>query len=511
MVTSGSSVAAAGSTEPIVPTKALPVSAAAPEADVIARAAGVLRSGGLVAFPTETVYGLGAIALNPIAVARIFAAKGRPAGNPLIVHVADATDAERLVTAWPEAAARLTERFWPGPLTLVLPKSRAVPNIVTAGGPTVAVRVPAHPVALALLRAIGLPIAAPSANRSTCLSPTRAEHVLRDLDGRIELVLDAGPTSGGLESTVLDLTTKPPRLLRPGLVAPGEIEAVIGTITRAAQETTEEQQQSPSPGMMARHYTPSAPLETVSDDGWGRVKALCRSGQKVGWLTFATPAKRNLHRLICIVMPRDPSAYAARLYAVLHGLDVHGVERIVAALPPDTEDWLAVRDRLRRAAVAPKAVFQKTQAQPENSSVTTTKLLIAGGDAPDRAALPSLAAGVVQLLEGDERHLEVRYHDGPERNRCWVLPREYAQDLVRWWVEQGRTQIPRGGLLPEQSFGRIFVSLLSHTQVYFRGSDALGRPNITGYQFPRAVVETLASHFHDRRSGADTEAIGDTR
>jgi L-threonylcarbamoyladenylate synthase len=342
-------------------TKVLRISAAAPEADVIARAAGVLHSGGLVAFPTETVYGLGAVALYPTAVAGIFTAKGRPAGNPLIVHVATATDAERLVADWHEAATRLAERFWPGPLTLVLRKNSAVPDIVTAGGPTVAVRVPAHPVALALLRAIDLPIAAPSANRSTCLSPTRAEHVLRDLDGRIELVLDAGPTSGGLESTVLDLTTTPPRLLRPGLVAPGEIEAVIGTIARAAQGTTEEQQQLPSPGMLARHYTPIAPLETVPDDGWGRVKFLCQSGQTVGWLTFDAPATRSPHGLISIVMSRDPSAYAARLYAVLHGLDDRGVERIVASLPPDTEEWLAVRDRLHRAAVAPKAVFQKTR------------------------------------------------------------------------------------------------------------------------------------------------------
>jgi L-threonylcarbamoyladenylate synthase len=503
METSGSRVVAAPSIELTMSTKVMPISAAAPEADVIAHAARVLHSGGLVAFPTETVYGLGAVALNPTAVARIFAAKGRPAGNPLIVHVADATDAERLVTAWPEAAARLAERFWPGPLTLVLPKSCAVPDIVTAGGPTVAVRVPAHPVALALLRATGLPVAAPSANRSTCLSPTRAEHVLRDLDGRLELVLDAGPTSGGLESTVLDLTTQPPRLLRPGLVAPGEIEAVIGTIARAAQGTTEVQQPLPSPGMMARHYSPSAPLETVSNDGWGRVKSLCRSGQKVGWLTFATPAtpeKCSLHGLTSIVMPRDPSAYATRLYAVLHALDDHGVERIVVALPPDTEGWLAVRDRLRRAAVTPKAVFREPQVQPEKemSCVTTDELMIAGGDAPGAAAppeLPSPAAGVVLLLDGDERHLDVRYYDGPETSRRWLLPREYAEDLVRWWVEHGCAQAPRGGLLSEQGFGRIFVSLLSHTQVYCRGSNVLGGPNITGYQFPRAVVEALASHL----------------
>ena len=334
-------------------TEILPINATAPEATVIARAAHVLRSGGLVAFPTETVYGLGAAVGNAAAVARIFETKGRPAHNPLIVHVAGVAHAEKLVTAWPEAAARLAERFWPGPLTLVLPKSPAVPEIVTAGGPTVAVRVPAHPVALALLKATGLPLAAPSANRTTRLSPTRAEHVLRDLDGRIELVLDAGPTSGGLESTVLDLTTRPPRLLRPGLVTPAEIKAVLGTITRVARGTAEAQEPLPSPGMMARHYAPNARLETVSDDGWGRVQFLCRSGQKVGWLTFAMRAEQSLRGLICMVMPRDPIAYAAQLYAVLHALDDHGVERIVAAIPPDTEEWLAVRDRLRRAAFVP--------------------------------------------------------------------------------------------------------------------------------------------------------------
>src|SRR5262249_34494837 len=160
-------------------------------------------------FPTETVYGLGANALNAEAVARIFAAKGRPTANPLIVHVAEPSAARALVAAWPPAAERLAERFWPGPLTLVLPCGPAIPNIVTAGGPTVAVRMPAHPVARALISAAGVPLAAPSANRSTRLSPTRAEHVLRDLDGRIDLVLEGGPTPGGVESTVLDLGTNP--------------------------------------------------------------------------------------------------------------------------------------------------------------------------------------------------------------------------------------------------------------------------------------------------------------
>src|SRR5437660_12869477 len=177
------------------------------EPAAIAEAAAVLRRGGLVAFPTETVYGLGGNALDPAAVARIFAAKGRPATNPVIVHVADAAGVPLVAAAWPDPAARLAARFWPGPLTLVLPRRPEVPDVVTAAGPTVAVRVPAHPVARALLRAAGVPVAAPSANRSSELSPTTAEHVLRGLGGRIDLILDAGPCPGGIESTVLDLTS----------------------------------------------------------------------------------------------------------------------------------------------------------------------------------------------------------------------------------------------------------------------------------------------------------------
>ena len=331
-------------------TAVLPVNPAEPEAGVIARAAAVLRAGGLVAFPTETVYGLGANALDPAAVARIFAAKGRPATNPLIVHVAEPGEALRVAAAWPEAAARLAERFWPGPLTLVLLRRATVPDAVTAGGPTVAVRLPAHPVARALIRAAGVPLAAPSANRSTQLSPTRAEHVLTGLDGRLDLLLDGGPTAGGLESTVLDLTRTPPRLLRPGLVTPGEIEGVLGGISRAAPAGAVSGEPLPSPGMLRRHYAPRAVLECVEDDGRARVEELCRTGVAVGWLALADGPDAPDAGVQKIVMPRDPKAYARSLYAVLHSLDARGVGRIVVALPPDTEDWLAVRDRLRRAA-----------------------------------------------------------------------------------------------------------------------------------------------------------------
>jgi L-threonylcarbamoyladenylate synthase len=324
-----------------------------PAPDMIARAAVILGAGGLVAFPTETVYGLGANALDVAAVARIFAAKGRPAANPLIVHVPNAVAATGLAASWPDAAARLAQRFWPGPLTLVLNKNTQVPDIVTAGGATVAVRVPAHPVALALLKAAGVPLAAPSANRSSELSPTSAEHVLRGLAGRIDMVLDAGPTSGGLESTVLDVTTSPPRLLRPGLIAPTDIETIIGPLIRPEREPSALGPLVPrSPGMLGRHYAPRAPLECVSDDGSDRVAELCRQGLRVGWLTVASQKAKKVPdaHVMLRTMPSDPPAYAAELYAALHELDHAGVDRIVVVLPPSSEEWLAVHDRLRRAS-----------------------------------------------------------------------------------------------------------------------------------------------------------------
>jgi L-threonylcarbamoyladenylate synthase len=314
----------------------------------ITRAADLLRRGGLVAFPTETVYGLGASALDPAAVARIFTAKGRPSNNPLIVHLAGAGEVARVAADWPEAAALLAQRFWPGPLTLVLPRGPAVPDAVTAGGPTVAVRVPAHPVARALLVAAGVPLAAPSANRSNRLSPTLAEHVLRDLGGRIDLILDGGPTAGGIESTVLDLTTRPPRLLRPGLIAPAELEAVLGPVARP-QPADAQTQALPSPGMLARHYAPRTLLECVVD-GRARVEELRAAGVRVGWVTCGAPEGPDLPDVLVVPLPADPAAYAAQLYAALHRLDDASLERIVVTGPPDGEEWLGVRDRLRRAS-----------------------------------------------------------------------------------------------------------------------------------------------------------------
>lgn len=321
-----------------------------PDAEVLNKAAEILRSGGLVAFPTETVYGLGANALDENAVQKIFEAKCRPAHNPLIVHVHDAASAKALAIDWPEVAQRLAETFWPGSLTLVVRKKPCVPDIVTASGDTVALRMPSHPVALALLASAGIPVAAPSANRSTRLSPTTAEHARRDLEGRIDMILDGGPASGGLESTVLDVTARVPRLLRPGLVTPAQIEAVIGPIEIPPHERDKQTREIlRSPGMMEKHYAPRTPLECIHEDSWKRVDELLQQGLRVGWLIFEDSGKGHPH-LKKIVLPAAAEAYAARMYAALHELDDAGVDRIVVAAPPQKEEWLAVRDRLRRAS-----------------------------------------------------------------------------------------------------------------------------------------------------------------
>jgi L-threonylcarbamoyladenylate synthase len=334
-------------------TQVILVDPADPQPEIIAHAAAILRSGGLVAFPTETVYGLGANALDASAVARVFAAKGRPAHNPLIVHVPEAASVSRIAADWPEAAARLAVHFWPGPLTLVLPKRSDLPDAVTAGGPTVAVRVPVNAVALALLRAANLPVAAPSANRSSELSPTRAEHVLRGLDGRIDLILDGGRTSGGIESTVVDVTCSPPRLLRPGLIGPMELERVIGPLSRGAVPAAGSGKALTSPGMLPRHYAPRTRLVCEESGARERVAALAKSGQRVAWIPFEASGADAPPGVTVVRLPTDPAGYAARLYDVLHELDDAGRDVIVVELPPASDEWLAVRDRLRRAASAP--------------------------------------------------------------------------------------------------------------------------------------------------------------
>ena len=241
----------------------LSVDPRSPDPDAIAAAAAVLRAGGLVAFPTETVYGLGADALDPAAVRRIYEAKGRPAFNPIIVHVASIEHARRLARHWPAHATRLAERFWPGPLTLVVPKGTIVPDIVTAGLDAVGIRVPAHPVALALIRAADLPVAAPSANRFTQLSPTSADHVAQALGDRVDVLLDGGPASVGIESTVVDLTGPMPRLLRPGMISIASLEEVVGPVERDIAEPAGEAPRL-SPGQVERHYAPRATLQLLS-------------------------------------------------------------------------------------------------------------------------------------------------------------------------------------------------------------------------------------------------------
>jgi len=316
----------------------------------VREAAEVLRGGGLVAFPTETVYGLGAHALDPAAVERIYRAKGRPAYNPLIVHVATVDAARALSSAWPEAADRLAERFWPGPLTLVVPKAGSVPEAVSAGLETVGLRIPAHPVAQALLAAAGIPVAAPSANRSAHVSPTTAEHVRRSLGGAVDLVLDAGPTPVGIESTVLSLASPVPTVLRPGTISVDALRAVLGEVRVGGGEAGGDAAR-PSPGMLDRHYAPAAEVRLF--DPGAREAALAKASwaagedRRIGVIAFAPAAAPATH---VVEMPADARAYAARLYAALHEIDAAGCEVVWIEQVPDAPAWAGVRDRLKRAA-----------------------------------------------------------------------------------------------------------------------------------------------------------------
>jgi L-threonylcarbamoyladenylate synthase len=296
------------------------------------QAAQLIREGRLVAFPTETVYGLGANALDESAVERIFLAKGRPSTSPLIVHVDSVEMARSLVAAWPEAAEILARRYWPGPLTLVLPKNARIPGVVTAGLDTAGLRMPAHPVALGLIREAGVPIAAPSANRFTELSPTTAEHVRKSLGSAVDMILDAGPAAVGLESTVLSLAGDP-ELLRPGMVSREEIEALIGPVRVAGGPGKGAHR---SPGMHLKHYSPRTNLVVVEG---GELPA--GRGAYL-WIERAHNAAR------CVQMPAGAREYAARLYGVLHQLDTEGFDWIAVERPPAGPEWAAIDDRLRR-------------------------------------------------------------------------------------------------------------------------------------------------------------------
>ena len=330
-----------------------------PDPSAIAWAADCLRRGGLVAFPTETVYGLGAHALDRAAVRRVFEAKGRPVNDPLIVHVGSADRMDTLVLRVPETARALAARFWPGPLTLVLPRSPLVPDEVTAGLDTVAVRVPAHPVAHALLVAAGIPVAAPSANLFSRPSPTCAAHVLDDLDGRIDLIVDSGPTLVGVESTVLDVSRGRPTVLRPGAITIEMLREVLPRVeVRAAG--SEDHAARPSPGLLSKHYSPRAPLTLYEGEPRAMLERLTRdareamsTGARVGLIiadedAVDIPGDARVARLGSV---HDLATVAARLYAALREVDAAGVDVIlVRGFPTDDGLGMAIQDRLRRAA-----------------------------------------------------------------------------------------------------------------------------------------------------------------
>lgn len=331
------------------------------ERDALQYASRLLQGGSLVAFPTETVYGLGADALNPEAVERIFQVKGRPPDNPLIVHVGSLDQLETLAAEIPGQAVCLARHFWPGPLTLVLPKQDRVPDITTAGLSSVALRMPAHPLALKLIELSGLSIAAPSANLSGRPSPTRAEHVLEDLAGRIEAILDGGPCPVGVESTVLSLLAEPPVLLRPGGVTLEQLEAVLETrIIDGTKPLDHGEMNKPlSPGMKYRHYATEAPLYLVEGQGERQLKQMLGlsegfqvQGRKVGLLVTDETAPFFPGLLVESLGSRNyPPAAAAQLFQALRRLDARGAEVIIAEGLEDRDLGRAIMNRLRKAAV----------------------------------------------------------------------------------------------------------------------------------------------------------------
>ena len=305
----------------------------------VRRAAQILRAGGLVAFPTETVYGLGADASSAQAVARLYAVKRRPADHPVIVHFENSEKAFAWAREVPAAARQLADKFWPGPLTLILKRSAQAKDFVTGGQDTVGLRVPSHAIAHELLEEFGGAIAAPSANRFGLVSPTTAAHVREDLGKDVDLVLEGGPSEVGIESTILDLSGAAPVLLRPGHLSKEQLEQVLGV------EVLEKTEASPRhPGGLERHYAPRTPARMVPT--YGLDKAITELKARVAVLAFSRPDERVDYWLR---MPREPQAYAQRLYAALRELDTAGCERILVEAPPDSPEWTAVRDRLRRA------------------------------------------------------------------------------------------------------------------------------------------------------------------
>jgi L-threonylcarbamoyladenylate synthase len=309
------------------------------------RAVAILRAGGLVAFPTETVYGLGADASNPAAVRKIFEVKGRPATHPLIVHLADAVQLSNWAREVPEHARRLARKFWPGPLTVILKRAPGISDVVTGGQDTVALRVPSHPLALQLLARFGGGIAAPSANRHGRVSATTAEHVRREFGGVVDCVLDGGETQIGIESTIIDCSGASAALLRPGWVTRREIEAALGVSLAAPAADAPR-----APGTLAAHYAPRTPLALVEGERAAELAGeQARRGRRVAVLALSAQ-RPPLEGLEWIAAPRDAAGYAHALYASLRRLDEAGCDAIVVEKPPQTPEWAAINDRLARAA-----------------------------------------------------------------------------------------------------------------------------------------------------------------
>ena len=324
-------------------------------AAAVQRAAGLLRAGEVVALPTETVYGLAANAFDPQAVAKIYEVKGRPAHNPIIVHVAGVDMAKRCVAAWPAAAEQLGNSFWPGPLTLVLPRAKIIPDIVTAGGGTVGVRWPSHPFIQAIIRECGFPLAAPSANLSNRVSPTNAGHVRKSLGGKIPLIVDGGQSQVGIESTVFDLTASPPRVLRPGMIHEESLLAALAEcgVRNAECGVKTSSAVLRSPGLLAKHYSPKAKLVVMNwttDDELHSHLALLTSHFDRVHVIAHTRIPACLGAQAVSVIPRDAEAFARAIYAELHRCDEAGAELIVVEAPPETAAWSGIADRLRRAA-----------------------------------------------------------------------------------------------------------------------------------------------------------------
>ena len=318
----------------------------------VLRAAELLRAGEVVALPTETVYGLAANALDENAVVKIFSIKGRPADNPIIIHVTGNEMAKRCVGHWPEMADKLSQAFWPGPLTLVLPRAKEIPDNVTAGGATVGVRWPSHPFIQAVIRECGFPLAAPSANLSNQISPTNAEHVRQQLGGKIPLIVDGAQAQVGIESTVLDLSVSPPQILRPGMIHAEALAAVCGNVTGAEWHVTRKATLR-SPGLLKKHYSPKAKLLVLNwkTDEHLQSQLVTRHVSPVTSYVIAhtrIPAGENFADVS--VMPHDAEAFARALYAELHRCDAAGAEVIIVETPPDSPEWSGVADRLRRAA-----------------------------------------------------------------------------------------------------------------------------------------------------------------